>query len=134
LYSQQVPFVRALAEVERRAEMVRLVRFLEKDTVIEKKIADGLRLAIDTIESLPDKTFSLRGAHKKYRKLPPHEVLKFIQEDLPPEDHYRSSVIRKINNWGAQYIVIEIANCPEGRGESRRHCLPEMNYVFETKV
>ena len=50
--------------------------------------ADGLDLALETIREFTDRSFSIKGSGVKHRNIPAEEIIRFIDEELPPYYSY----------------------------------------------
>ncbi|MFC1761976.1 hypothetical protein ACFL6U_07820 [Planctomycetota bacterium] len=114
--------------------MAGLRHWFQKRSVVEQKASDGLGLAVAIIESLEDKRFTLRGPRMRYKNQSGEEVLRFIQEDLPNNYHYSSSLTRSTDSKGTIYIRVKIEGWMGLRGQYRRPSPFDKNYTITTKV
>lgn len=110
------------------------LHWFRRRNVIEQKSADGLDLALATIDTLPGKTFCLKGPRMYYRKQPDSEIRRFIQEDLPKDYHYSSSVTRSEDKRGTEYVRIKIEGWTGLRGTYRRPSPFDQDFTITTKI
>ena len=88
--------------------MEALIDWLLRRKHVEHKEAQGIRLAVQTIEEFEGRTFSCPETTPKTSRIPREKILELIQEELPTHYDYTTRVKTYLNRKDIPQAQIEI--------------------------
>jgi hypothetical protein len=114
--------------------MSRILNWIRKRTSIEHKAADGLELALETVETLKDRSFSFLGPGMKYKAIPDTEIARFVKDELPEYYNYRTDVTTYSDRRKVKQADICITGWIGIRGQYRRPSPLDRNFIIKTEA
>jgi len=114
--------------------MSHILNWIRKRTSIEHNASDGLDLALETVETLKDRSFSFKGPGMKYKAIPDAEIIRFIQDELPEYYNYHTHVTTYRNRRKVKQAGIRILGWLGIRGQYRRPSPLDRNFIIKTEA
>ena len=114
--------------------MSRLLNWIWRRKSIEHNASDGLELALRTVETLKDRSFSFRGPGMKYKDIPDVEITRFIQEELSEYYNYHTDVTTYRDRRKINQADIRILGWLGVRGVYRRPSPLDRTFIIKTEA
>lgn len=100
---------------------------------VKHKQADGVSLALQTVEKFEGRTFRIRGLGMRHSNIPDTEIIRFIRKELPGYYTYTTKVKTYTDRKDIQQVHIQIKGTVSITRELSRYNPLDRTFTIKTE-